>query len=215
MAVAGCSDLGSTNGGSAGAAARDPGAVLPTAGGADTCGEGPVTVIDELVGNGTAPVIDVIALDVFEADGARLTGVAQRTGGSYTAVSDPAALFAAVDELAVQPAEALRPTLCSPPAGNQATACQTRFRNDVAAEFATQAEQLRQAGDQTVAGMIDNLATAVDGTLANQGRQSVDAEVEEAQRQLDEARSRFEQRYGEPLPGEDLTGCVTSSPSAA
>lgn len=184
--------------------------------GADTCGDDPAAVVGELVGNDTAPIIDVIGLNVFADDSAVLADVAARSGGSYTSVSDPEGLFRAMDALALQSAEALQPALCPPAADEQARACLGRFRDAVAAEFASQAERAGQEDDEVTAELINNFASAVDdGLLTGAGGQVLNTEIEEAVGQAQDARRRFEQRYGTKLPGDDLAECGATGTAAA
>ncbi|CAN5638596.1 hypothetical protein BH24ACT15_BH24ACT15_24730 [soil metagenome] len=193
-------------------AGAQPGRMILLTSGADTCGEDPVTVVEELVGNQTAPIIDVIGLNVTQDDGAVLGDVAARSGGSYTSVSDPQGLFQAVDALSVRPVEALRPALCPPAADEQPTACRGQFRDSVAAELASQAEQVRQEGDDVTAGLIEAFAIAVaDDLLSVPDGPLLNSDVEEAIGQAQETRHRFEQRYKMSLPGDDLAGCMNPS----
>ncbi len=193
-------------------AGAQPGRMILLTSGADTCGEDPVTVVEELVSSQTSPIIEVIGLNISQADGAVLSDVAARSGGSYTSVSDPGSLFRAVDALAVRPIEALRPALCPSAADEQPTSCRGQFRDSVAAELASQAEQVRREGDDVTAGLIEAFAIAVaDDLLSVPGEQLLNSDVEEAIGQAQETRQRFEQRYKTALPGDDLADCMNSS----
>lgn len=181
--------------------------VLMTSG-SDTCGEDPVAVVEELVARGTAPVVDVVALDVDAEAGRPLQEVARRTGGSYLAVADPAGLADAAEDLAARSSEALRPALCPTAAGEEADGCHRRFRQRVAGELADRAERLLADGDREGSQRISKFALAVDAHLQAVRRGGgTEGELEDALEQVEEARSRFERRYGRPLPGEDLGGC--------
>ncbi|MGI9018604.1 MAG: hypothetical protein ACR2HR_16125 [Euzebya sp.] len=184
--------------------------------GADNCDGDPLAALDQLAAADMAPAVDVIAMDVPPADVGALQALAQRTGGSFTAVRDPAGLNGAVEQMAARPAEALRGSVCEFTAGAALSRCELAYRDAVRAHLVQQIDGARQQGEADLVEALEAFAAAVDASLTQRLTQPApaNAELEALYLQAVAARERFQQRFDTPLPGDELSAC-TLTPEVA
>ena len=174
--------------------------------GLETCDGDPVAAAAALYEADIAVTVDVVGFDVPDADAQALRAIAEVTGGTYSAAGTGAELQAFFDDLTAQQHEIVERLGCIANAQAEQARCAMDTAQRAVAVLNEEIDELAgaAAGSEDTARRfaLETLRSTVLGRsqeAINAYGPQLRAQVEELQRQLEAARQRFRERFGEEI----------------
>lgn len=169
--------------------------------GIETCDGDPLAAARELKRSGIAVTVDVVGFDVADSsEGEALRRVAEVTGGEYAAAEDAAELNDYFDDAVARVFDVVNALSCLQLQSANATACVNRSSSS--AVYDLNRELIGEPADSERREPIEELKDRIEAHADAYKRQIEEAtgpHIEELQRELDEANTRFRERYGDEI----------------
>lgn len=167
--------------------------------GIETCDGDPVAAATRLKQAGIAVTVDVVGFDVQgSSDQAALRAVAEATGGTYVNAGDAGALNAYFDDLLAQQGDLISALTCVLGSVSTARACAITISSEGRRELLREAEVLDRERSALVRELNDRVETW-EKDYVDVVETEVQPVIDDLRRQLEEARARYRERYGEDI----------------